>query len=743
MSDQEESKRVSMQLSSLSTQLIESVDKQSRLEEQLRKAKKTIASQSEAAASCESLREQLEKAQQELASRSRESAELERKLAAETTARKTAQDKIDQLNKEVEDLTASLFDEANNMVADARREKHDVEVRNSKLHEQLHEKDALLETLEMQLKNLKKVLYSLEDENSSLAKTKRNSAFLSSDTATSSNVSLEKTATGSTSLGELSGAGGVLFSPVLQSLRYDLGLYNEFLKFVAMLPICRSIKGTTTESKLLRRLVHDEIQPVLRLDNASGLGWLVRRGLMSLMIDGLVVVEPLSGVNETYRMGYSSPQLHAQQNAHFGQERAAHLYNYPTDSPPVAIHEACAFCSESRNDILEHGRLYVLKTLQRNEDGTTETTNQYPLCHYCLLKVRQTCEIFAFLRSLKEGVWHLEKVTLTSIATGGSSKFSEVTKAPHTSSAAKEDAKSKRMSFMAGLSRPSTTKLMPTVEGAPNFAGQSGQPVTNIQRAWAQLCKLRASLHWAHIGVWSIEDSVALRIGPLMPEEKTEQVEGSSASSMGREEWVPMESPDDESFALQKDEDAESAETFDFEKGDTTGDATGDATGDTIQAHSDLQGSLQESLQESLHGDLQTKPQEDTSTTHDPAKTDDQTPVQIDDSLEHAQNDSSVQDKKEEESKDTPRLTRKPSAISRKKLQTEKLFEGLDALSEGFKQDMDKGLGLDQPTPAEHTQQEVPAPSPKESEGESTALKESADSDANGEEFDDALTGQE
>lgn len=730
MSDQEESKRVSMQLSSLSTQLIESVDKQSRLEEQLRKAKKTIASQSESAASYESLREQLEKAQQELTSRSRESAELERKLAAETTARKTAQDKIDQLNKEVEDLTASLFDEANNMVADARREKHDVEVRNSKLHEQLHEKDALLETLEMQLKNLKKVLYSLEDENSSLAKTKRNSAFLSSDTATSSNVSLEKTATGSTSLGELSGAGGVLFSPVLQSLRYDLGLYNEFLKFVAMLPICRSIKGTTTESKLLRRLVHDEIQPVLRLDNASGLGWLVRRGLMSLMIDGLVVVEPLSGVNETYRMGYSSPQLHAQQNAHFGQERAAHLYNYPTDSPPVAIHEACAFCSESRNDILEHGRLYVLKTLQRNEDGTTETTNQYPLCHYCLLKVRQTCEIFAFLRSLKEGVWHLEKVTLTSIATGGSSKFSEVTKTPHTS-ATKEEAKSKRMSFMAGLSRPSTTKLMPTVEGAPNFAGQSGQPVTNIQRAWAQLCKLRASLHWAHIGVWSIEDSVALRIGPLMPEEKTEQVEGSIASSMGREEWVPMESPDDESFALQKDEDADSAETFDFEKGDTTG----DTTGDTIQAQSDLQGSL--------HGDLQTKPQEDTSTTHDPAKTDDQTPVQIDDSLEHAPDNSSVQDKKEEESKDTPRLTRKPSAISRKKLQTEKLFEGLDALSEGFKQDMDKGLGLDQPTPAEHTQQEVPTPSPKESEGESNALKESADSDANGEEFDDALTGQE
>ena len=84
-----------MQLSSLSTQLIESVDKQSRLEEQLRKAKKTIASQSESAASYESLREQLEKAQQELASRSRESAELERKLAAETTARKMAQDKID------------------------------------------------------------------------------------------------------------------------------------------------------------------------------------------------------------------------------------------------------------------------------------------------------------------------------------------------------------------------------------------------------------------------------------------------------------------------------------------------------------------------------------------------------------------------------------------------------------------------------------------------------------------------
>lgn len=42
---------------------------------------------------------------------------------------------VKQLEGEVEDLTESLFVETNNMVADARKEKHTIEILNRKLLE--------------------------------------------------------------------------------------------------------------------------------------------------------------------------------------------------------------------------------------------------------------------------------------------------------------------------------------------------------------------------------------------------------------------------------------------------------------------------------------------------------------------------------------------------------------------------------------------------------------------------------
>ena len=214
-----------------------------------------------------------------------------------------------------------------------------------------------------------------------------------------------------------------LFLSCLRSVSYthldvykrQVPLYTEYLKFLAVLPQCENLQQTTSESKLLRRLINYEISPVLRLDNASGVGWLVKRNLMNLMMEGLVSIEPISGINETYRTGYSSPSIPDSPEV---ENKDSHLFSRPVNSPPVAMVEPCAFCGENRNDILEHGRLYIFKTYQKLENGKNELTNQFPVCHYCLLKLRQVCEIFAFLRSLRSGAWHLEKVALASIHQG-------------------------------------------------------------------------------------------------------------------------------------------------------------------------------------------------------------------------------------------------------------------------------------------------------------------------------------
>ncbi|AGO10843.1 AaceriAFR670Wp [[Ashbya] aceris (nom. inval.)] len=563
MDEQEENRRISVQVSSLSTQLIESIDKQSRLEEQLKHAKKALAAQKDVVAQCESARGEAERLRGELAAREGELARQGEELAEAREARLAAEGAVERLNKEIEDLTTSLFDEANRMVAKARKEKHAVEQHNTRLQEQLREKDMLLDTLTIQLKNLKDVLYKVEDEQNN--RSRRQSVM---DSVHPSRTSLD--GDGYVSAFDNMLASGLLFTPAVQSLRYDIPMYTEYLRFLAVLPMCKSIRDTRHDSKFLRRLVSDEIQPVLRLDSATGLGWLVRRNLMNLMIEGLVVVEPLSGINETYRMGYASPQTHSHNK--FGDAATVKMFTYPVNSPPVAIEAPCAFCSEARNDILEHGRLYVLKTLQKTETGEVITENQYPLCHFCLLKVRQTCEIFAFLRSLKTGSWNLENVTL-SCAKQESDAFTQIPNSVQASPVIHRDessitSSSKRLSFMSSLSRVSTTsKTTPRIEAVTDFNEKKGLPPTNVQRSWVHLCKLRASLHWSHIGVWTLDDAVQTKVVPLSPEDK---ISSASSESISPQDWTKLPSPQsvENSFIFQKEDEIE--EGFDFEHGEDT-----------------------------------------------------------------------------------------------------------------------------------------------------------------------------
>ncbi|SCU95782.1 LAFA_0G02278g1_1 [Lachancea sp. 'fantastica'] len=580
MSEEEESKRVSVQVSSLSTQLIESIDKQSLLEEQLLAARKVINGQKASLEALEDLKAQLSQTRNELKAEKAQNAKNRGLLRTAEEEKGSAQAEADRLNKEVEELTASLFDEANSMVADARRETHNFKVKNDKLSEQLQEKDTLLETLKIQLKNLKGVLYNLEQEQCAAQASNRNSVVANESGALSSGP-LEKTMNALT--GTLPTSDTVVFSPYLKSLRYDLGLYNEFLKFVTVLPECSSIKDTTSRSKLLRRLVNDEIQPMLRLDNASGVGWYVRRNLMNLMMEGMVIIEPVSGINETYRLGHgSNSAVNSPQLPKSEKSRESHLYNYPADSPPVAIQDPCAFCSESRNDILEHGRLYLLKTLQKNEDGSITPNAQFPLCHYCLLKIRQTCEIFAFLRLLKSGAWHLEDLSeyhRQQIATDGSAPSANASENPGLEN------KSKRATFMAGLSKSLPSKVPSSTKMVPLISSQSGNPSTNTQRAWAQLCKLRASLHWAHIGIWALEDSLETKIGPVA----TESRELSESTILTPDYLKKRETRD--SFTIHKSESTPTDEDFDFEmpdngKFDDTGKVSTDKS-TTSEPHGD------------------------------------------------------------------------------------------------------------------------------------------------------------
>jgi hypothetical protein len=401
--DEEESKRVSLQVTSLSTRLIESIEKQGQLEGQI---------------------VQLEKENTQLKD-SNES--LSKKLQVQTKLRKSAEEEVSNLQKEVEELSASLFDEANKMVSDARREKHEIQVRNDGLISQLREKDSLLDNLQTQLKVLKDVLHE-RDRDLDLAPKISN--------VDSSSPNLQQPTK------------HVLYSPTVNAIRYDLKLFGEFKKFTKAIQEVDSIKDT--ETKFIKKLLTDEVEPALRLDNAHGISWLNRRSLMSYFIDGRVSIEPVSGINETYRINFQNNKINE-------TDVKSSLYSYPPQSPPVAIDQSCAICGESRDDILEHSRLYVLKVHGRSESSISLTPaaspgiyTQYPLCSYCLFRVRSACDLFAFLRSLKTDVWKLENDAI-------------------------------------------------------------------MKKAWIELSRLRSKLFWSKVGIWDLDSNiVTTRITPRM-----------------------------------------------------------------------------------------------------------------------------------------------------------------------------------------------------------------------------------
>jgi len=118
------------------------------------------------------------------------------------------------------------------------------------------------------------------------------------------------------------------------------------------------------ETKFFKRALAEDIEPTLRLDTAPGLSWLARRTVLNAICDGTMVVEPLP----------ASTKLH----------------NFP-----------CSLCGENRKDST-HVRTHRFRTSE------SHNAQRYPLCRYCLGRVRSTCDFLGFLRVLKEGHWRAD-----------------------------------------------------------------------------------------------------------------------------------------------------------------------------------------------------------------------------------------------------------------------------------------------------------------------------------------------
>jgi NTP pyrophosphatase (non-canonical NTP hydrolase) len=345
--------------------------------------------------------------------------ERKRRAQAEAAKRKT--------DGEVEALTAALFEEANVMVAAARKETEASEKRGEQLRQQLGDAEVLQHSLQDQLQDLKSVVEKMsshgDDTESHVLTTTTTPSTPGITPADKMSklfeaMNLTPSTPGSD---EISPDHPLHFSHLIAPvLRSDLTAFQEFQDMLRIstrsAPASRASSGnyssltvlglgsltnssTTSlpskssvsinnsprdsastagmpnlkDEKFYKRALVEDIEPTLRLDIAPGLSWMARRTVISSISAGSLVVEP----NPT-----------------------------PTSRFRVPIFP-CSLCGEARA-----GDQYARK--YRFKPSDTEDAQRYPLCDYCLARVRATCDYIGFLRMVAAGHWRAE--TLLSAA---------------------------------------------------------------------------------------------------------------------------------------------------------------------------------------------------------------------------------------------------------------------------------------------------------------------------------------
>ncbi|KAI1437021.1 hypothetical protein GGR50DRAFT_686166 [Xylaria sp. CBS 124048] len=432
------------EVAALSTKLINAINHQTTLDDTLSATRQELDTSNERVIELEAL----VRKQEEILSGDnwvpRKTMEIETnrlvaRAAEERTKRMEIEKEKKKIEQELETLTVSLFEEANKMVItakeDAKKEQDVLQRKNEQLKAQLADTESLLKSQQEQLAQLKLVMEQMatdHDDHSGTAPSSPGFSNLDSrddDTQDSEGVSQSSVLesfvpTYPTNLHHL-------LHPVL---RTDLAAYDDFLSLIQTskrtpsrassgsypgLPIlsftgnsaisvpsngslaslysagtpasttvspqtpntpgssisAASVISSTPlpplkDTKYYKRVLAEDIEPTLRLDIAPGLSWLARRSVLSAVTEGTLVVEPI-----------------------------------PTNVPFASIsrpqYYPCSLCGEMRKDE-PYLRNYRFRTSE------SDSAQRYPLCQYCLARVRSTCDFLGFLRMVKDGHWRAD-----------------------------------------------------------------------------------------------------------------------------------------------------------------------------------------------------------------------------------------------------------------------------------------------------------------------------------------------
>lgn len=435
------------EVATLSSKLIHAINHQTTLDDNL---SQTRAELDKAREQIKSMEAKLAKQQEMLVGDiwiRRKSVEAEKtnllsRVAEEKKLRLEAEQEKKRIEQELENLTTELFEEANKMVISAKeesRKEQDIVLRkNDLLKAQLADTEGLLKSQQEQLIELKHVMEQMSiDRDDQTATTSPSSPGYSK-------FDSREDDTPTSDIGSQSGLSDLVspsyptsFTHLLQPvLRNDISAYNDFVNLceTSRRSVSRPPSGTHTglglglmgsaasvasigipssastaslssvgspaassftpqtpntpastysgsslatmpipplkDTKFYKRVLAEDVEPTLRLDAAPGLSWLARRSVITAMSDGSLVVEPVPTTGTYAKL--SKPQFYA-----------------------------CSLCGENRKDE-EYLRKYRFRTSENS------SAQRYPLCRYCLNRVRSTCDFLGFLRIVKDGHWRTD-----------------------------------------------------------------------------------------------------------------------------------------------------------------------------------------------------------------------------------------------------------------------------------------------------------------------------------------------
>ncbi|KAK1758343.1 hypothetical protein QBC47DRAFT_137939 [Echria macrotheca] len=441
------------EVATLSTKLINAINHQTTLDDNLSATRMELENSRER---IRQLERQVEDQREMLAGDvwvRRKSVEAEKtkllsRIAEEKKARAETEQQKKKIEQELENLTAALFEEANKMVIsakeEARIEQEALQRKNDQLKAQLADTEGLLKSQQEQLAELKHVMEQMSEQ--MVAEREEQGAPTVPSSPGFSKFDAREDDRSPVGLSHpglpepLSPSYPTSFTHLLQPvLRTDLASYNDFKDLIrtskrlsgqrvmsnqpnsGLTSLGLGLGSTSTtvtaqngsnsslsttatspatspqtpvtpssvssvgsaagmpvlphlkETKFYKRALTEDIEPTLRLDTAPGLSWLARRSVLTAMTDGSLVVEPVPATS-TSRFGrVTKPEL------------------YP-----------CSLCGEARKDD-EHLRTHRFRT---SESGSAQSG--YPLCKYCLARVRSTCDFLGFLRIVKDGHWRAD-----------------------------------------------------------------------------------------------------------------------------------------------------------------------------------------------------------------------------------------------------------------------------------------------------------------------------------------------